>query len=143
MVLAKALFQRYLAMFAIAILALPARSEEGELPKWLRGNPDLDVKDERCGVYEWFFQQADLQSKGHARKNEFASMRLISIANKLVKHHLDDPAESYGAEISYLVVGHDPGPFHFQFQISSLELERIMKKIAKGRCDIMHAGTGG
>ena len=138
MILANIFFQGCLAIIAVSTSALPAEAAGSDLPKWLGGKPDIDTKAERCGVYEWFFQQADLQSEGMVSKNEFASMRLISIANKLVEHHLAEPAESYSAGVRYLLIGTDPDPFHFQFKISSSELERIMK-IEKERCAIVPA----
>lgn len=121
------IFRRCLVTFACAMSMLPVEAAGSDFPKWLGGKPDVDIKEDRCGVYEWFFSQADLQTEGIASKNQLASMRVINIANKLVEHHRADPAESYSAEVRFLVIYNDRGPFHFQFQISNSELERIMK----------------
>jgi hypothetical protein len=55
-------------------------------------------------------------------------MRVINIANKLVDHHVTSPADSYGAEVRFLVIGSEHGPFHFEFQIGKAELEGIINK---------------
>lgn len=107
--------------------ALSSQAEDIGFPMWLGGKPDVEIKADRCGVYEWFLDEADSQTEGIASKDELASTRLINIANKLVEHHLSSPADSYSAEVKYLVIGYR-GPFHFEFQISSTELERIMTK---------------
>ncbi|WP_203594483.1 hypothetical protein [Wenzhouxiangella limi] len=106
--------------------ALSAQAEDSGFPDWLGGKPDVEMKTDRCGVYEWVFNEADSQSEGTASKDELASKRLTNIANKLVEHHLSNPAESYGAEVKYLVIG-DHGSFHFEFHIGSTELNQIMK----------------
>lgn len=106
--------------------ALSAQSEDSGFPEWLGGKPVVEMKTDRCGVYAWFFNEADGQSEGAASKDELASQRLINIANKLVEHHLSSPADSYGAEVKYLVVG-ERGPFHFEFHIDNTELEKSMK----------------
>lgn len=105
-----------------------ALAEDSGFPEWLGGKPHVDKKADRCGVYEWFFNEADRQTQETASKDGLASMRLINIANRLVDHHLSSPSDSYGAEIEFLVIGHDRGPFHFNFQISKAELDRIMNK---------------
>jgi hypothetical protein len=109
-------------------LSLSSLSLAGDFPEWLGGKPDLDRRSDRCGVYEWFFNEADSQTAGTASTDDLAAICLINIANKLVDHHLSSPAESYGAEIKFLVVGRDHGPFHFEFNINNAELERIMNK---------------
>lgn len=110
-------------------LAAPfAQVNDGGVPEWLGGKPDVEMKAARCGVYEWFFDEADGQTEGIASKDDLASMRVINIANKLVDHHLSSPADGYSAEVKFLVIGQDHGPFHFDFHIGSAELERIMNK---------------
>jgi len=120
--------RRSLVVFACVAWILPVQVEGGDFPEWLSGKPDVEMDEDRCRVYEWFFDEADRQTEGIASKDELASKRVINIANKLVDHHRADPAESYSAEVKFLVIGHDRGPFDFQFQISNAELERIMNK---------------
>lgn len=106
----------------------PALAKDRSFPAWLGGKPDLESKNERCAVYDWFFNEADSQTQGTASEDDLASMRVINIANKLVDHHLSSPSDNYGAEIRFLVIGRDRGPFDFKFQISNAELERIMNR---------------
>lgn len=114
-------------MLAGMAWVIPFQAAESDFPKWLGGKPDVDMSEERCGVYEWFFDEADSQTEGIASKDDLASKRVINIANKLVEHHLANPAESYSAEVRFLVFG-EHGPFNFEFQISNAELERIIDK---------------
>ncbi len=115
-----------------AVWALSAaQAEDDAFPEWLGGRPDVEIKDGRCGVYEWFFDQADRQTEGTASKDDLASKRVINIANKLVDHHRSSPGDSYRAQVKYLVIG-EHGPFHFEFHISNAELERIMNN----NCDV-------
>ena len=109
----------------MALSAQATLAEDGGVPEWLGGKPDVDIKTDRCGVYEWFFNEADSQTEGAVSKDDLASRRVINIANKLVDHHLSRPTAEYGAEIKYLVIGEN-GPSHFEFTISNDELERIM-----------------
>ncbi|QKT03593.1 hypothetical protein HUS23_07105 [Ectothiorhodospiraceae bacterium 2226] len=119
-------WRKVLGLIGVAC-ALSAHGGESGVPEWLGGVPDIDIKADRCGVYEWFFDKADSQTERMASKEDLASKRLINIVNKLVDHHLSDPAESYGAEVKYFVVGsHEP--LHFEFQISRATLERLMSK---------------
>lgn len=110
---------------AWALSAQSILAENIDFPEWLGGKPDVEMKTDRCGVYEWFFNEADNQTERTASKDDLASRRVINIANKLVDYHLSSPAEEYRAEVKYLVLG-DNGPFHFEFNISNDELERII-----------------
>lgn len=105
-----------------------AVAEDSGFPEWLGGKPDLNKRTDRCGVYEWFFNEADSQTEGRASKDDLASMRVINIANKLIDHHVASPADSYGAEVKFLVIGSDHGAVHFEFQIGKAELEGIINK---------------
>lgn len=121
------LLWRSFLLFAGVAGVVPVQALESGFPDWLGGKPDVDIDEGRCGVYEWFFDEADSQTDGMASEDDLASRRVINMANKLVEHHLTDPAESYGAEVRFLVFGED-GPLHFDFHISNAELERIMDK---------------
>lgn len=108
---------------------LPVQAAWSGFPEWLGGKPDVDMHKDRCGVYEWFLDEADRQTEGIASNDELASKRVINVANKLVEHHRANSAESYSAEIKFLVIGHERGPFDFELQISNAELERVMSKV--------------
>lgn len=113
---------------ALALFAQLTLAGDRDFPTWLGGKPDLDLRPDRCAVYEWFFNQADKQTEKTASKDDLASKRLINIANKLVDHHLSSPSERYSAEIKFLVIGRDRGPFDFEFQIANSELKQLMHK---------------
>lgn len=120
-------FWRCLVLLACVAWVITVQAAANDFPEWLGGKPDFTINKGRCGVYEWFFDEADSQTQGIASKDDLASKRVINIANKLFEHHLVDPAESYSAEVKFLVFG-EHGPFHFEFDISNAELERISKK---------------
>lgn len=120
------------ACIASSLAAPEIFASNGGFPEWLAGEPDVNRRAARCGVYAWFFEEADIQTAGQASTDSLASMRVINIANKLVDYHLASPANGYSANIRFLVFGRDRGPFHFDFKIGSTELDRI---INDGNCD--------
>lgn len=110
-----------------AILSLSVHATDLELPDWLGGKPDVVMQPDRCGVYEWFFNEADEQTEGEASGDDLASQRVINIVNKLIDYHQVDPQEEYSGSVRYLVFS-EPQPFHFTFRISHEELERNLNK---------------
>lgn len=116
------------AVVALSLAAVvPIHGHAGGVPDWLGGAADVERRDDACGVYDWFFEQADRQTEGHASRDELASQRVVNIVNKLVDHHRSNPADRYGAEVRYLVIG-DEGPFHFAFEIDRDELAYNLDK---------------
>lgn len=120
----------HLIALLVVIWVLSAQAADTEFPDWLGGTPDVAIKPDRCGVYEWFLDEADRQTQGVAAKDDLASKRVINVANKLVDHHRVSPADGYSAQVRYLVFG-DHGPFHFSFDIGSAELDSLLSR----RCD--------
>lgn len=121
------MLRQCLVVFTCVAWTLSVQAYGRSFPEWLGGKPDVDMHEDRCGVYEWFFDEANRQTEGIASKDDLASKRVINIANKLVKRHQADPEGSYSAEVKFLVISHGRGPFNFEFQISNAELEKIMK----------------
>jgi len=109
------------------VLSLSIQAEDPEFPDWLRGKPDVVMKSDRCGVYEWIINEADKQTEGKASKDDLALQRVINIANKLVDYHRTEPLEDYSARIKYLIFG-ETGAFHFAFRISDEEIERSLNR---------------
>lgn len=117
---------KFLLILMGVTLCLSASSNKEEIPDWLSGRPDLEIRPELCRVYKWFFNVADKQTNGKASTDELASLRLYSLANKLVDHHHQSSAEKYGARVKYLVLG-DGGPSHFKFTLSNDKLDELLK----------------
>lgn len=120
-----------MACGAGAVAVRPTPVHASDIPQWLRGPPDVERRQGMCGVYDWFFVQADRQTQGLASDDELASRRVINIANKIVDRHRVSPVDSYEARIRYLVFG-DAGPFHFEFRIRAEELERNLDEGCEG-----------
>lgn len=108
-------------------LPLSVQAEDPKLPDWLEGEPDVDMKPDRCGLYDWFLNEADRQTDGNASKDDLAERRVINIANKLADHHRTDQSEEYSGRVKYLVFG-ETQPFHFSFRISSEQIEQALRE---------------
>lgn len=113
------------SLFGIAIAFGGWFGPVAAVPGWLGGEADLEQRPDRCGVYKWFFEQADAQTEGLASENELAGKRLINLVNKLVAHHQQEGEDSYSAEIRYLVIGEEE-PHHFSFRITGERLDALL-----------------
>ena len=113
--------------FITPFYLVAAQAGDTGFPDWLGGKPDVVMRSELCGVYEWFIGEADKQSEGLASKGDLSSQRVVNIANKLVDHHRNTPEGEYSGEVKYLIIG-EKKAFHFEFQITNEELERYLNK---------------
>jgi hypothetical protein len=110
-----------------AVLPLSVQAKDPKFPDWLGGKPDVVMHADRCVLYDWFFKEANRQTDGKASKDDLAAKRVINIANKLTDHHRTARLKEYTGVVKYLVFG-ETQPYHFSFQISSEQLERILNE---------------
>jgi len=120
-----AMIRQSLALVLSAALLIPASSARESVPDWLAGTPNLEIRTQRCHLYQWITRQADKQTGSRTDKHPLARKRLINLANKLVDHHLATDADTYSAELRYLVIGKD-APAHFHFHINAEQLDQLL-----------------
>jgi len=120
-----AMIRQSLALVLSAALLIPASSARESVPDWLAGTPDLEIRTQRCHLYQWITRQADKQTGSRTDEQPLARKRLINLANKLVDHHLATDADTYSAELRYLVIGKD-APALFHFHITAEQLDQLL-----------------
>lgn len=120
-----AMFRQFPVLVLSTVLLIPVSSARESVPDWLAGTPDLEIRAQRCYLYQWISQQANKQTGDRTDKHPLAKKRLINLANKLADHHLATPADAYSAELRYLVIDRD-APAHFHFHINAEHLDQLL-----------------
>lgn len=95
---------------------------ETELPEWINGGPDLELRDELGKIYACMRDRAEEQMLVPLEHGSLPDRRLISAINKAAADWEDTGRSVYEVELPYFdTSGTDP--VHLAFRLTGAELQ--------------------
>ena len=95
---------------------------ETELPEWINGGPDLEMRDELTQIYACMRDRAEEQMLVPLEHGSLPDRRLISAINKAAADWEDTGRSVYEVELPYFdTSGTDP--VHLAFRLTGAELQ--------------------